>query len=75
MPRSEFRFDARPDQRNRYLRGGLHHRDMLVQQSSAAGAVPPYAARPGVSFELPPGATFEPDPQTSFGADNSVKKT
>ena len=75
VPRSEFRFDVRPDQRNRYLRGGLHHRDMLVQQSSAAGAVPPYAARPGVSFELPPGATFEPDPQTSFGVDNSVKKT
>ncbi|MEO5606551.1 MAG: RNA pyrophosphohydrolase [Polaromonas sp.] len=75
VPRSEFRFGVRSDQRNRYLRGGLHQRDMLSPPGVVAGVVPAYAARPGVSFELPPGATFEPDPQTSFGTDISVKKS
>ncbi|MFZ2294751.1 MAG: RNA pyrophosphohydrolase [Polaromonas sp.] len=80
VPRSEFRFEQRPEQRNRYLRGGLHQRDLLAGQAAesnaclGANAMPSYPARPGASFELPPGATFEPDPQTSFGADASMKK-
>jgi len=80
VPRCEFRFDARPEQRNRYLRGGLHQRDLLASQPDDAvpcpseGPVPSYATRQGIPFELPPGATFEPDPQTSFGLDASAKK-
>ena len=81
VPRCEFRFDARPEQRNRYLRGGLHQRDQLANQSGESGSfpagsgIPSYATRPGAPFELPPGATFEPDPQTSFGVDAPTKKT
>ena len=57
------------DHRNRYLRGGMRHRD-----PADAGAGEPGLqglrgpGMPGASFELPPGATFEPDPQTSFMA-------
>lgn len=76
VPRAEFRFDPRPDLRNRYLRGGLHQRDLLVSQSSQAqscqGGSP---GRHGGGFELPPGATFEPDPRTSFGAGGVTKKS
>jgi len=80
VPRSDFRFDLRPEQRNRYLRGGLHQRDLLAGQAAessgfpAGGVMPAYTARLSASFELPPGATFEPDPQTSFGVDAQTKK-
>ncbi|CAN5545155.1 hypothetical protein BH10PSE16_BH10PSE16_05870 [soil metagenome] len=80
VPRCEFRGDARPEQRNRYLRGGLHQRDLLASQAGELGSfpagsgIPSYATRPGAPFELPPGATFEPDPQTSFGLDAQTKK-
>ena len=80
VPRCEFRFDPRPEQRNRYLRGGLHQRDLLAGQSTELGMIPvenvisPFGLRPGSAFEMPPGATFEPDPQTSFGVDIPTKK-
>ena len=80
VPRCEFRFDPRPEQRNRYLRGGLHQRDLLAGQSTELGMIPvenvisPFGLRPGSAFEMPPGATFEPDPQTSFGVDIPIKK-
>jgi putative (di)nucleoside polyphosphate hydrolase len=81
VPRCEFRHDARPEQRNRYLRGGLHQRDHLMDLPPAEAAsflmgdpAASSAHRPGMSFELPPGGTFEPDPQTSFGADTPTKK-
>ena len=79
VPRCEFRFDPRPEQRNRYLRGGLHQRDLLAGQSAELGLMPAdglsaFGHRPGTAFELPPGATFEPDPQTSFGANLPAKK-
>ena len=80
VPRCEFRFDPRPEQRNRYLRGGLHQRDLLAGQSTELNSMPleaglsAYGHRPGIAFEMPPGATFEPDPQTSFGAALPVKK-
>ncbi len=75
VPRAEFRIDARPDLRNRYLRGGLHQRDLLVSQSAEPQVCPgDKAGRHGGAFELPPGATFDPDPQTSFGAGGLTKK-
>ena len=75
VPRAEFRFDARPDLRNRYLRGGLHHRDLPASQAAESATCPTEGlARHGGAFELPPGATFEPDPQTSFGAADVIKK-
>jgi putative (di)nucleoside polyphosphate hydrolase len=79
VPRSEMRFDGRVEQRNRYLRGGLHQRDLLAGQAPSktypvgGGPVSSYSVRPSAPFELPPGATFEPDPQTSFGADAAAK--
>ncbi len=72
------RFDARPDQRNRYLRGGLHQRDPAACDGSTGPAIEAthfHAARGGGSFELPPGAIFEPDPQTSLGTDPLMRKT
>ena len=75
VPRFEFRFDAHPDPRNRYLRAGLQHRSSVSSHNAglnrldAEGLACPPSARPGPSFEMPPGATFEPDPQTSFGVD------
>ena len=80
VPRSELRANGRVEQRNRYLRGGLHQRDLSVGASTAVKAYPAgcaaagYGSGPCAPFELPPGATFEPDPQTSFGASMSVKK-
>ncbi|SFB67767.1 putative (di)nucleoside polyphosphate hydrolase [Polaromonas sp. OV174] len=80
VPRSEFRTDHRPDLRNRYLRGGLHQRDLAASHAPecnlhlAGDSMRSYVARPGPAFELPPGATFEPDPQTSFGIDSQTKK-
>ena len=79
VPRCDFRFDGRPEQRNRYLRGGLHQRDLVIHPPGepafpAATVAPAYASRPGAPFELPPGATFEPDPQTSFGRGAHPKK-
>ncbi len=79
VPRSEMRFDGRVEQRNRYLRGGMHQRDLLAGQAASktypvgGGPVSSYSVRPSAPFELPPGATFEPDPQTSFGADAAAK--
>ncbi|HEX5286004.1 MAG TPA: RNA pyrophosphohydrolase [Polaromonas sp.] len=81
VPRADFRFEPRPDHRNRYLRGGLHQRDQAeghaAEENSREANDPmhSYTARLGASFELPPGATFEPDPQTSFGVDTPVTKT
>ncbi|MBK5206629.1 MAG: RNA pyrophosphohydrolase [Polaromonas sp.] len=81
VPRTDFRFEPRPDHRNRYLRGGLHQRDQLADpkgEGNSREANDPlhaYTARLGASFELPPGATFEPDPQTSFGVDTPMRKT
>ena len=78
------RFDARPDHRNRYLRGGMgvHQRDAtemelglapgLVHASSAIPQPSPFhfqSLRSGAPFELPPGASFDPDPQTDLSAD------
>ena len=78
------RFDARPDHRNRYLRGGVgvHQRDAAAMEMSAAGAllnaasltqnhlqIHLQAMRPGAAFELPPGASFDPDPKTDLSAD------
>jgi putative (di)nucleoside polyphosphate hydrolase len=78
VPRCEFRFDARIEQRTRYLRGGLHQRDLLGNQAAESNACPSgplsFATRPGMPFELPPGATFDPDPQTSFGVETPMKK-
>ena len=75
VPRAEFRADSRPDLRNRYLRGGLLQRDLLVGQSLAPHlCVGDSLGRHGSPFELPPGATFEPDPQTSFGPGGLIKK-
>ena len=81
VPRSDVRFDFRPDQRNRYLRGGLYQRDQVLSHAGEASLVmvnhrmDHSAAPPGASFELPPGATFEPDPQTGMGADPGATKT
>jgi len=81
VPRADFRFEPRPDHRNRYLRGGLHQRDQAdghdAEENSREANDPmhSYTARLGASFELPPGATFEPDPQTSFGVDTPITKT
>ncbi|HQS31498.1 MAG: RNA pyrophosphohydrolase [Polaromonas sp. 39-63-203] len=75
------RFDARPDHRNRYLRGGAHQRDASALGATGAGmglANPPihfHPVRSGASFELPPGAIFEPDPQTGLAADPHLGKT
>ncbi len=75
------RFDARPDHRNRYLRGGMgvRQRDAVAMEMSAAGGLVNAASltqyhsqihfqamRPGAAFELPPGASFDPDPKTDF---------
>ena len=69
VPRFDNRFEPRPDHRNRYLRGGMRHRDPADAGSSDQGLQGLRGAgMPGASFELPPGATFEPDPQTSFMA-------
>ncbi|WP_457279683.1 RNA pyrophosphohydrolase [Polaromonas sp. P5_D5] len=79
VPRTDARFEQRPDHRNRYLRGGLHQRDHAGQ--AGEGGLPtagePFHApmtRLGASFELPPGATFEPDPQTSLDANSQPTK-
>jgi putative (di)nucleoside polyphosphate hydrolase len=69
VPRVDNRFDARPDHRNRYLRGGMRQRDAGEGEH---GVHTP--GLPGASFELPPGATFEPDPQTSFAAASKNEK-
>jgi len=73
------RFDVRPDQRNRYLRGGMgvHQRDAEACEAGGIGApisgasgqalMPMQAMRSGAPFALPPGASFDPDPQTGFG--------
>ena len=75
VPRAEFRLDLRPDLRNRYLRGGLHQRDLLPGQSSEPAAYQgDSSGRHGGAYELPPGATFEPDPKTSFGGGALTKK-
>jgi putative (di)nucleoside polyphosphate hydrolase len=75
------RFDARPDHRNRYLRGGVgvHQRDAAAFDGGAGaglinspnrgpGQAPIHfqAMRSGAAFELPPGASFDPDPQTGL---------
>ncbi|SFU64006.1 putative (di)nucleoside polyphosphate hydrolase [Polaromonas sp. YR568] len=79
VPRVDNRNDARPDHRNRYLRGGLHQRDHAGQPGVAGIHAPGESLhaqiRPGASFELPPGATFEPDPQTSLDADPTSPKS
>lgn len=81
VPRCDFRFDPRPDHRNRYLRAGMHQRDQSagatgeVSQGLPADPLRPAGAGFGFMFELPPGATFEPDPQTSFGTDPGTTKT
>jgi putative (di)nucleoside polyphosphate hydrolase len=75
------RFVPRSEPRNRYLRGGLHQRDLLDSQSASSGVymenhpAAGYGVRPCAPFELPPGATFEPDPQTSFGTDAPAKES
>lgn len=76
VPRAEFRPDPRPDLRNRYLRGGLLQRELMVSQSAGPQLCPADDRfdRHGGPFELPPGATFEPDPQTSFGPAGLTKK-
>ena len=80
VPRLDCRLDFRPDQRNRYLRAGLHQRDQEANHGREANLHPVdellhlHSSRLGASFELPPGATFEPDPQTSFGAQTYAKK-
>lgn len=69
VPRFDNRFELRPDHRNRYLRGGMRHRDPADPVPGEPGLQGLRGAGlPGASFELPPGATFEPDPQTSFMA-------
>jgi putative (di)nucleoside polyphosphate hydrolase len=70
VPRVDNRFDARPDHRNRYLRGGMRPRDPGETGEHGVRA----AGLPGASFELPPGATFEPDPQTSLAAASRNEK-
>jgi putative (di)nucleoside polyphosphate hydrolase len=76
------RFDARPDHRNRYLRGGVgvHQRDataleggggtgLMASPNRPMGQAPIHfqAMRSGAAFELPPGASFDPDPQSGLG--------
>jgi putative (di)nucleoside polyphosphate hydrolase len=65
VPRADHRFDAKPDHRNRYLRGGMRQRDPADAMAEPGPRGP---GMPGASFELPPGATFEPDPQTRLAA-------
>ena len=65
--------DARPDIRNRFLRGGLPSREQESGHGDHSGHLP--LNRFGGAFELPPGATFEPDPQTSLAADIRIAKT
>ncbi len=66
------RFDARPDHRNRYLRGSMNARDSSLPGLAGelrirpAGAPLPMQTRAGVAFELPPGAIFDPDPQSGM---------
>ncbi len=70
VPRGDNRFDARPDHRNRYLRGGMRQRD--PGEAGEHGMHAP--GIPGATFELPPGATFDPDPQTSLAAASRNEK-
>ena len=77
VPRSEPRFAARSESRNRYLRGGLHPRDEQAGEAAAPtgyGAATYAPPRPSAAFELPPGATFEPDPHTNFALNSPAKK-
>jgi putative (di)nucleoside polyphosphate hydrolase len=63
VPRPDGRHEpARVDQRNRYLRSGIRHRDGSVVSSQES--VHGYGGQSSGAMELPPGATFDPDPQT-----------
>jgi putative (di)nucleoside polyphosphate hydrolase len=73
VPHPEGRCDARPDIRNRFLRGGLSSREQESCLGDARAHLP--MNRFGAVLELPPGATFEPDPQTSLAADIRISKT
>ena len=73
VPHLDCRPDARPDIRNRFLRGGLPSREQESGHGDHSGHLP--LNRFGGAFELPPGATFEPDPQTSLAADIRIAKT
>ncbi len=73
VPYMDARPDARPDIRNRFLRGGLASRDHEGGYGDSSGHL--HLNRFGAVLELPPGATFEPDPQTSLAADIRIAKT
>ena len=72
VPHLDSRLDARPDIRNRFLRGGMPSREQESGHDDHLGHLP--MTRFGASFELPPGAIFEPDPQTSLAADTRIAK-
>jgi putative (di)nucleoside polyphosphate hydrolase len=66
VPRLDQRADTRPDNRSRYLRGGVRLRDGM---QAAGGEEGQHGGFPGM--ELPPGASFDPDPHTNFSPASS----
>ena len=68
------RYLPRQEQRNRYLRSGMRHREQDSPQNAqprvrtAIGLLPP-------GLELPPGASFDPDPQTELNAESQRAET
>jgi putative (di)nucleoside polyphosphate hydrolase len=55
------RYLPRTDNRNRYLRGAIRHRDVACDDTPPQAATIELAMPPGM--ELPPGASFDPNPQ------------
>ena len=58
------RFLPRPEQRNRFLRGGMRSRDMVAPKKNLVTLANILACSQGL-VELPPGGSFDPLPQGS----------
>lgn len=58
------RFLPRPEQRNRFLRGGMRSRDMVAPKKNLVTLANILACSQGL-VELPPGGSFDPHPQGS----------
>ena len=60
------RYLPRLEQRNRYLRGYIHHHSSDGEFDHAFGAEAHHGLPIPVGMELPPGASFDPDPQQAL---------